>query len=475
MLPGMVRHNLEQSPALARKLQDLPRQPGVYLYRDREGNLLYVGKAKVLRNRIKSYFQAKHHDAKTRRLVGRIWDLEFIVCETELEALVLENNLIKAHQPPFNIVLRDDKNYPYVKLTWRDAFPQVFVTRRVKKDGSLYFGPFFPASTAYRTAELVQRFFQIRDCDLDIDGKRSRACMKFQIHHCTGPCIGAVDGTAYREQAKEARLFLEGKRDELKKRLEGAMWAAARHDAFEQAARFRDALQQVDAWFTRQKAAVASQEATDILGSALLDGRACVHRLVMREGRIVGRQEHVLEDVEAVDGAVLAAVLQRLYSSEEVPARIVVEVEPVDVELLREWLGSMRGSRPAAWRRALPFRFGSTASFTGGMKRIYTLSLHDALLIGRASCRERVVFVRDAVARLARRGGVLAHVDVTIVAEAPKIGPHREAMRARVAEICGISLDRVGVKATTNEKLGFVGRREGIAAMASATVRLPLA
>ena len=162
------RTNLDKSPALARKLQDLPTRPGVYLYRDKEETLLYVGKAKVLRNRVKSYFQNKHHDAKTRRLVARIWDLEFIVCETELEALVLENNLIKEHDPPFNIMLRDDKSYPYVKLT-REPFPKVFVTRKVRKDKGLYFGPFFPASTAYRTAELVYRFFQIRDCDIEIE------------------------------------------------------------------------------------------------------------------------------------------------------------------------------------------------------------------------------------------------------------------------------------------------------------------
>ncbi|OQA35540.1 MAG: UvrABC system protein C [Acidobacteria bacterium ADurb.Bin340] len=342
----MVRSNAEKSPLLKRKLADLPVRPGVYLYRDREDNLLYVGKAKVLRNRVKSYFQNKHQDAKTRRLVARIWDLEFIVCETELEALVLENNLIKEHMPPFNILLRDDKTYPYVKLTWKDAYPQVFVTRKVRKDGSLYFGPFFPASTAYRTAELVYRFFQIRDCDLVIDGQRGRACMKYQLHRCTAPCIGAVGLEAYREQAKEARLFLEGKRDELKARLEAAMWQAAQHHAFEQAAQHRDALQQLDAWFTRQKAATVDQDDTDLYGSAVLDGRACVHRLVMREGRMVGRQEFVLEDIEAFDGAVLTQVLQRVYAEESVPARIFVEVEPEGADLLRDWLVGMRGSRP---------------------------------------------------------------------------------------------------------------------------------
>ena len=343
----LIRTNAEKSAALKRKLADLPKDPGVYLYRDQEGNLLYVGKAKVLRNRVKSYFQQKHLDAKTRRLVGRIWDLEFIVCETELEALVLENNLIKEHFPPFNILLRDDKSYPYVKLTWKDPFPQVFVTRRVVKDGSLYFGPFFPASTAYRTAELVYRFFQLRDCDLVIDGQRARACMKYQLHRCTAPCIGVINAEAYREQAKEARLFLEGKRDELKSRLETAMWKAAENHAFEQAAQHRDALQQLDAWFTKQKVATVDQDDTDLFGSAVLDGRACIHRLVMREGRMVGRKEYLLDEVEVLDGAVLAQVLQRIYAVEPVPARILVEVEPDDIELLRDWLGGLRGAKPA--------------------------------------------------------------------------------------------------------------------------------
>ena len=343
---GTPRTNVDKSPLLQRKLGDLPTQPGVYLYRDQDGELLYVGKAKVLRNRVKSYFQSRQLDAKTRRLVARIWDLEFIVCATELEALVLENNLIKENRPPYNILLRDDKSYPYVKLTWKHAFPQVFVTRKVKKDGSLYFGPFFPASTAYRTAELVFRFFQIRDCDIDIDGKRGRACLKYQLHRCTAPCIRAVDQDAYREQAKEAKLFLEGKRDELKARLEQAMWKAAEVNAFEQAAQHRDALQQLDAWFNRQKAATVDQDDADLYGSAVLDGRACVHRLVMREGRMVARREYLLEDVEAFDGAVLAEVLKRVYAEETVPARILVEVEPDDLELLRDWLGGMRGAKP---------------------------------------------------------------------------------------------------------------------------------
>jgi excinuclease ABC subunit C len=339
-----IRNNLEKSPFLKRKLGDLPTRPGVYLYRDAEGALLYVGKAKVLRNRVRTYFQSKQLDAKTRRLVGRIWDLELIVCETELEALVLENNLIKEHFPPFNILLRDDKTYPFVKLT-REPFPKIYVTRKRLKDKAYYFGPFFPASTAYKAAELVERFFQIRDCDIEIDGKRGRACMKYQLHRCTAPCIGAASQEDYGEQAKEAKLFLEGKRDELKARLEAAMWQAAQVEAFEQAARHRDALEQVDAWFTRQKAAVADQEDMDIFGGAVLDGRACVHRVLMREGRMVDRREYILDECEALDAEAMAQVLQRVYADEAAPGRLLLEMEPSEPELLAQWLGQARGGK----------------------------------------------------------------------------------------------------------------------------------
>ena len=341
-----IRNNVGRSSHLSRKLSDLPANPGVYLYRDKKGELLYVGKAKNLKNRIKSYFQSRSLDAKTKRLVALIWDLEFIVCVSELEALVLENNLIKEHLPPFNILLRDDKNYPYIKITWKNEFPQLYVTRRLTKDGSLYFGPFFPASTAYRRVELVKRFFMLRDCDLAIDGQRKRACLQYQLHRCSGPCIGAVGAETYRSQVKEAKLFLEGKLEELKSRLEAAMWQASEAQAFEQAAQYRDTLHQIDAWFDRQKAAILDNEDQDIYGSAALNGRLCIHRLLLRDGRIIGRKEYVLEDTDILTPDVAAAVLQRVYAEEPVPARILVEMEPEGTDVLREWLGTLRGTMP---------------------------------------------------------------------------------------------------------------------------------
>ena len=342
----ITRHNAGRSRLLSRKLADLPVNPGVYLYRDKKGNLLYIGKAKVLKNRIKSYFQSRQLDAKTKRLVALIWDLEFIVCATELEALVLENNLINAHMPPFNILLRDDKSYPYIKITWKNEYPHVSVTRSLIKDGSQYFGPFFPASSAYRRVELIKRFFMLRDCELVIDGQRKRACLQYQLHRCSGPCIGVVKSDAYRNQVKEAKLFLEGKRDELKSRLERAMWQASKVQAFEQAAQYRDTLQQIDAWFDRQKAAILNAEDQDIFGSAALNGRVCVHRLLLRDGRIIGRKEYVLEDTDTLTPGVVAEVIQRVYTEEIAPARILVETEPDGLDVLREWLGSLRGATP---------------------------------------------------------------------------------------------------------------------------------
>jgi excinuclease ABC subunit C len=352
-----LRNNVERSPQLARKLADLPSNPGVYLYRNKKGVLLYIGKAKILKNRIKSYFQSRNQDGKTKRLVAAIWDLEFIVCATELEALVLENNMIKEHFPPYNILLRDDKTYPYIKITWKNEFPQIYVTRHLAKDGGQYFGPFFPASSAYRRVELVKRFFMLRDCDLAVDGRRTRACLQYQLHRCTAPCIGAVDSEQYRSQVKEAKLFLEGKREELKTRLQAAMWQASEVQAFEQAAQYRDTLQQIDAWFERQKAAILDSGDQDIYGSAALNGRLCIHRLLLRDGRIIGRKEYVLEDTESLTPCVVAEVLQRVYADEPPPTKILVEVEPEGLGLLREWLGGMRGnSRKAAPKVLVPQR-----------------------------------------------------------------------------------------------------------------------
>lgn len=341
------RNNIDCSPVLKRKLVDLPTQPGVYTYYNNRGNILYIGKAKVLRNRIKSYFNSNQLDNKTKRLVENIWDIEFLICKTELEALILENNLIKKHCPPYNILVRDDKSYPYIKFTWNDDYPQAIVTRKVHNDGSSYYGPFFPISTAYRTIELVYRFFHIRNCNIDFSKKRNeRACLRYQLKRCTAPCIAAVDQNFYRQQAYEAKMFLEGRRHALKTRLKSAMWKAADNNAFELAANYRDAIHQLDNWLSYQNVANLKQEDIDIYGGAVLDGVVCVHKLMVRNGLMLGRKEYIIKDVESFDGVVLAEILKQVYSEDDIPKQIFVEQEPADRKLLQEWLSSKCGVKP---------------------------------------------------------------------------------------------------------------------------------
>ena len=345
---SIVNNNIGSSSILKRKLIDLPTQPGVYLYRDEFGCILYIGKAKNLRNRVKSYFRSKQTDDKTTRLVSCIWDLEFIVCETELEALILENNMIREHRPPYNILVKDANSYPYIKLTWTDDYPRAYVTHELDRDGSFYYGPFFPVSVANRMLELVYRFFQIRNCDININKQRnSKACLKYQIHMCTAPCIAAVTKEEYRRQAHGAKLFLEGRRSELKKMLKVAMWNAARNDAFELAATYRDTLSRLDSWFSRQRAASLDRKNVDVYGSAIMGSCICVHRLIIRNGLMLGRIEHLIRDAGFSNEVIIAEILKQVYSKEEVPEEVLVDREPEDLVLLQEWLGVVRGSRTA--------------------------------------------------------------------------------------------------------------------------------
>jgi excinuclease ABC subunit C len=342
-----VYNDIYQNPIPKHKLVDLPTHPGVYVYRDRVGDILYIGKAKNLRKRIKSYFGSKQLDNKTKRLVSHICDLEFIVCETELEALILESNMIKECRPPYNILVRNDSHYPYIKLSWADNYPRATVTTKVEDDGSLYYGPFFPISIANRTLELIQRFFRLRHCDTHFKKPMNdRACLKYQLNRCTAPCIAAITQEEYRRQANGARLFLEGLRSELKDMLKVAMWNAAKNEAFELAATYRDDLYHLDTWFSRQRAATLDQRSVDVYGSAVLGCCVCVHRLVIRNGLILGRMEYLIHDIDFFDSVATAEILKRVYTEEKAPCEILVEHEPADCILLREWLGVTSGTKP---------------------------------------------------------------------------------------------------------------------------------
>jgi excinuclease ABC subunit C len=335
---------------LEEKLQNLPTSPGVYLHKDDAGKIIYVGKAKNLRNRVRSYFQSgRGHDRKTRELVRRIRDLEFIVTDTEVEALVLESNLIKQHRPRYNILLKDDKQYPHLKLTINEPFPRVMITRRIQRDGALYFGPFLPASMARRTIDLINRTFQLRTCDIEIDGRLPRPCLEYHIKRCLGPCVkGLCTPAEYTEAVRDVRLLLEGKNRELADTLEARMIEASDEMRFEMAAKYRDMRKTVLALAEQQKMATSPERDVDIFGYHREGARLALQLFTMREGKIVGRREFFWEDLqeEGFDpSSFLSEVLTQYYSTDYVPREIYVSTDFEDRALLEKALSERRGRR----------------------------------------------------------------------------------------------------------------------------------
>jgi excinuclease ABC subunit C len=335
---------------LDEKLESLPSSPGVYLHKDSSGKIIYVGKAKNLRNRVRSYFQSgRGHDVKTRQLVRRIRDLEFIITDTEVEALVLESNLIKKHMPRYNVALKDDKQYPHLKLTINEPFPRVMITRRIQRDGALYFGPFLPASLARRTIDLINRTFQLRTCDIEIDGKLPRPCLEYHIKRCLGPCVkGLCTPPEYQEAVRDVRLLLEGRNKELADTLESRMVAASEEMRYEMAGKYRDLRKTVLAIAEQQKMATSADRDVDIFGYYQEGPRLALQLFTMREGRIVGRREFFWEDLteEGFDPSVFfGEVLGQYYSTDYVPLEIHVPVDFEDRELLEKALTERRGRR----------------------------------------------------------------------------------------------------------------------------------
>jgi excinuclease ABC subunit C len=286
---------------LQEKIRVLPTQPGVYLYKNAEGQVIYVGKANNLRSRVRSYLlEASQANAKTGSLMREAVDIDYILVANEHEALALENNLIKQRKPRFNILLRDDKTYPYVKLTLADRFPKVFVTRRLRKDGSAYYGPYFPGNLAYRVVELIHRSFLLPSCKVDLARYHPRACLQYYIHRCLGPCVeGFVAPEAYAQAVRDAQLFLEGRHAELERTLTARMLAAAEAEQFEAAARLRDQLSTVHQLQEKQRIATAEQsDDADVFGYHFEDGCLAVNLFHMRAGKIVDRREFFWEDLE---------------------------------------------------------------------------------------------------------------------------------------------------------------------------------
>ncbi len=285
---------------LYEKIRTLPTQPGVYLYKNAEGEVIYVGKAKNLRSRVRSYLlAASQANAKTGSLMREAVDLDYILVANEREALALENNFIKQRKPRFNILLRDDKTYPYVKLTLNDRFPKVFVTRRLRKDGGAYFGPYFPGNLAYRVAEVIHRSFLLPSCKVDLNRFHPRACLEYYIHRCLGPCVeGLTTPDAYREAVRDAQMFLEGRQAELERTLTTRMTEAAANQLYEAAARLRDQLTTVHQLQDKQRIATAEQDDdADVFGYHFESGSLAVNLFHVRGGKIVDRREFFWEDL----------------------------------------------------------------------------------------------------------------------------------------------------------------------------------
>lgn len=336
---------------LEEKLKNLPTAPGVYLHKDEGGKIIYVGKAKNLRNRVRSYFQSgRGHDRKTRELVRRIRDLEFIVTDNEVEALVLESNLIKQHRPRYNVLLKDDKQYPHLKLTINEPFPRVMITRRIQRDGSLYFGPYLPASLARRTIDLINRTFQLRTCDIEIDGRLPRPCLEYHIKRCLGPCVKDLcKPDEYAEAVRDVRMFLEGKNKELADEYGGRMEKASEEMRFEMAAKYRDLRKVVLAVTEQQKMATSADLDVDIFAYYREGARLALQLFTMREGKIVGRREFFWEDLPDDDSfdpsAFLSDVLTQYYSTDYVPREVHVPEDFEDREILEKALTQRKGRR----------------------------------------------------------------------------------------------------------------------------------
>ncbi len=367
---------------LYEKIRTLPAQPGVYLYKNAEGEVIYVGKAKNLRSRVRSYLlEASQANAKTGSLMREAVDLDYILVANEHEALALENNLIKQRKPRFNILLRDDKTYPYVKLTLADRFPKVFVTRRLRKDGSAYYGPYFPGNLAYRVVELIHRSFLLPSCKVDLSRSHPRACLQYYIHRCLGPCVeGFTTPEIYKDAVRDAQMFLEGRHAELERTLTARMMAAAEAEQFEAAARLRDQVSTVHQLQEKQRIATAEQsDDADVFGYHFEDGSLAVNLFHMRAGKIVDRREFFWEDLPDLletsapesagadpnapgldpatlesstpeipfhAGQVFSALLKQLYIDQQyVPRSILIPVDFDDRETLAALLSERTGHR----------------------------------------------------------------------------------------------------------------------------------
>jgi excinuclease ABC subunit C len=363
---------------LLQKIRTIPTEPGVYLYKNAEGEVIYVGKAKNLRSRVASYFhEGRWEDSKTGTLVREAVDVDYIVVANNKEALALENNLIKQRKPRFNILLRDDKTYPYVKLTLGERWPRVYVTRRLRKDGSVYYGPYFPANLAYRIVDLIHRNFMIPSCKVDLTRFHPRPCLQYYIKRCLGPCVeGFTTTDAYQEAVHDVKLFLEGRPTDLSRSLHARMEQAASAEEYERAGRYRDLISTVEQLQERQRIAAAEGDDADVFGYHYENGMLAVNLFHMRGGRVVDRREFFWEDLPE-----FAAPQEAEPSVEHVGTAALgcpgeqssppADATPDSEESLRASLTMESGGQPSPHEPAESDTFNPGEFFSALLKQLY--------------------------------------------------------------------------------------------------------
>lgn len=328
-------------------LKKLPAKPGVYLHKNKYDKIIYVGKAINLRNRVRSYFHKNVDSVKTARLRREVADIEIITTESELEALLLENTLIKKHKPKYNIRLKDDKRYPYIKVHWQDDFPKVTVTRRMERDGSRHFGPYTSVWAVHQTLDMLRKIFPYLTCDRVITGQDDRACLYFDIKLCNGPCIGAVNKEQYRAMIQDLMDFLNGKSDHIVKEIKQKMHTAAENLQFEKAAEYRDQLTAVTKVVAKQKVISAANADQDVIAFAREQGDACVQVFFIRYGKLIGREYFMLDGTEGEsDEEILSEFMTQFYDdAAHIPKEVLLPSEVSEAMVIEEWLKQKRSTK----------------------------------------------------------------------------------------------------------------------------------
>ncbi|MBT3314347.1 MAG: excinuclease ABC subunit UvrC, partial [Anaerolineae bacterium] len=345
---------MQVSEYIKNTLATLPDKPGCYIMKNAEGKIIYIGKAVNLKNRVRSYFHASAgHDRKTRRLVQEIVDIEWIVVGSELEALILEMNLIKRHRPHFNVRLKDDKRYPYIKVHWQDDFPKVTVTRQLRKnDGARYFGPYTSVWAVHQTLDLLRRIFPYLTCNREITGMDKRACLYMDINLCSAPCVGAASKAEYRQMITDLMQFLDGRTTPIVKRMQQEMAKASEEMRYEKAASLRDQINAIEKVVEKQKVITKKQIDSDVIAMAREDGDACVQIFFIRAGKMIGREYFMLEGTEdSADEEVMAQFVKQFYTeAANVPSEVLLPKEIEEAHIIKQWLNTKRGGRKVEMR-----------------------------------------------------------------------------------------------------------------------------